>query len=115
MHHVGLGRPASRGTGLTLWVRSDRAVQSDIHWLRHPLRGNAAKDRSRRGLPSGRCSYGDYKQGAHPVAVVAKARCGGRRRGDGSALEGRCSSAPNRSRRAGGCGLRRHGQPENGA
>jgi len=51
MHHAGPGRPASRGIGLTLWVQSDRAVQRDMHWLRHPLRGSAAKDRSRHGLP----------------------------------------------------------------
>ena len=38
------------------------------------------------GSPSGRRGYGDHKQGAHPVAAVAKARSGDPRRGDGSAL-----------------------------
>jgi len=52
------------------------------------------------GSPSGRRSYGHHKRGAHPVAAVAKARSGDPRRGHGSALTGRCSSASSRSRRA---------------
>jgi hypothetical protein len=56
--------------------------------------------------PSDRRSYGDHKQGAHPVAAEAKARSDDPRREDASALTRRRSSASSRSRPGGDRRLR---------
>jgi hypothetical protein len=86
MHHTGPGAagipwyPGSR-------CESGLAAQFIAVFTGHGIRCVAMSRKTAADVDSssGLCGYGDH-EGAHPVAAVAKARCGGRRRGDGSAL-----------------------------
>ena len=115
VHHTDRGAAGIPGTRdhtvSSIWPRSSSRYL--------PATGSTAWQRREKiaaGVDpsSGRCDYGDHEQGAQPVAAVAKARCGGRRRRDGSALTARCSSIqPSRRVVAAGYGPDR--RPENKA
>ena len=87
VHHTGpgaAGLPRHRGSRREPGL----AAQFTAVFTGHAIRCAATPRKTAAGAdsPSGLCGYGDHEQGAHPVAAMARARCGRRRRGDGSAL-----------------------------